>query len=227
VRTLCAGGSYALAEEFLEQISAESRTVDVLLKAAQGFQSAGRHDAAVRWAKVALERDATNASALIIVGDCLRVLAEQGARGWDRDKVREALRAYRAVHRQQEKNLIVVNNIVWLELKALELPQQAFESAAPLRAVQDAVSLPADFMDTLGEVYSAVGRFEDSKKLHEQAIQTAGPRASFYMHLALAHDGLGQPELAEKCLNQAAELPKTQRETAELYDVAQRIQRRR
>src|SRR5262249_26077974 len=77
VETLCACGSYALAEEFLQQVSTENRPVDVLLKAAQALLAQRRLEDAVRWAKIVLERDTTNATALLIVGDGMRVLAEQ------------------------------------------------------------------------------------------------------------------------------------------------------
>jgi hypothetical protein len=59
------------------------------------------------------------------------------------------------------------------------------------------------------------------------AIATVGPRPSFLVHLALAHHGLRQPEMADQCLLQARDLPKTPREQAELYDAARLIQGRR
>ena len=154
-------------------------------------------------------------SAFLIVGDGMRVLAET-ENGWDRDKAREALVAYKAVQRQQENNLIVVNNIVWLELKALDRPQQAFESSAPLRAVQNNVGLPAEFLDTLGEVYLSVGRFDEAKKVLDEAVRTAGPTPSFYIHLALACHGLKQPEMVERYIGQVQGMKKTPREFNEL-----------
>src|SRR5207253_820795 len=116
------------------------------------------------------------------------------------------------------KDLRVVNNIVWLELKALERPQAAFESAAPLRVVENAVGMPADFLETLGAVYLAIGRYEDSRRLLAQAIATAGRRPSFYTHLALAYHGLKNQEQAEYYLEEAAKMPKTNRELAALQD---------
>jgi tetratricopeptide (TPR) repeat protein len=220
VRALCECGSYQLAEEFLEQVSAENRPVEVLLQAAKGLEAARRPADAVRWAKRVLEKDPLNVHALLIAADGLRVLSEVGDRDWDMDKVREALRDYRAVQRQLPDNLIVVNNIVWLELKALDLRREAFESAEPLRAKQNEVGIPADFLETLGAVYIAVGQYDQARHVLKQAIATAGPRPSFFMHLALAHHGLKQPEMMASCLRQAAELPgKSPRELAELYDL--------
>ena len=57
VRTLCSCGSYSLAEEFLQQIAADSRPVEVLLKAARALLSQERPEEAVRWAKIVLERE--------------------------------------------------------------------------------------------------------------------------------------------------------------------------
>jgi tetratricopeptide (TPR) repeat protein len=224
VRTLCACSSFALAEEFLQQVAAENRPVDILIKAAYAFLGQKRYDDAVRWAKIILERDTTNDAALLVVGDGLRIMAEQGARGWDLEKARESLRAYRAVQRQHPDNLVVINNIVWLELKALESPQTAYESSEPLRAVQNRTDLPAAIMETLGAVYISVGRYEAAKAILNEAIRTAGPNVSVYTYLALAHHGLNQPEMADQFAVKAANMPnKTPRETADLYDAIRLI----
>jgi uncharacterized protein HemY len=83
-------------------------------------------------------------------------------------------------------------------------------------------------METIGAVYVAVGQFEKAKNILNEAIKTAGPNASVYTHLALAHYGLNQPEMAEKCVMQAANMPnKTPRETADLYDVIRVLQQRK
>jgi tetratricopeptide (TPR) repeat protein len=228
VRTLCACSSFSLAEEFLQQVAAEDRPVDVLIKAATAFLSQKRYDDAVRWAKIVLERETTNAAALLIVGDGLRIQAEQGARGWDLDKAREALRAYRAVQRQQPDNLAVINNIVWIELKALETPQAAYESSEPLRAAQNQTDFPAPIMETLGAVYISVKRYEAAKTILNEALRTAGPSVSVYTYLALAHNGLNQPEMADQYAIKAANIPnKTPRETAELYDAIRLINSRK
>jgi tetratricopeptide (TPR) repeat protein len=228
IKTLCACSSFALAEEFLQQVAAEDRPVDVLIKAATAFLSQKRYDDAVRWAKIVLERETTNAAALLIVGDGLRIQAEQGARGWDLDKAREALRAYRAVQRQEPHNLPVINNIVWLELKALETPQVAYESSEPLRAAQNQTDFPAPIMETLGAVYISVKRYEAAKSILNEALRTAGPSVSVYTYLALTHDGLNQPEMADQYAVKAANIPnKTPRETAELYDAIRLINSRK
>jgi tetratricopeptide (TPR) repeat protein len=223
VRVLCTCGSFQLAEEFLEQVKAETRPGPVLLEAARAMQATGRLEDAVRWAKQVLDREPNHADALCVVADCTRQLAEKGDRGWDGDRVREALQAYRTVQRQQPNRLDTANNIAWLELKALGRPRDAFESAAPLRAVEDQVGTPADFLETLGAIYLALGRPEDARRMLEQAVATAGPRPSFFIYLALAHHALKQPDRAEYYLNGAYRMPKRNRDLADLVDASRLI----
>ncbi|HEY1378148.1 MAG TPA: tetratricopeptide repeat protein [Gemmataceae bacterium] len=223
VRALCECGAYPLAEEFLEKVSAANCPVDVLLKAAGGLQASGRHAEAVRWARRALDVDKLNVKALRIEADSTRILADKGEAGWDVDLARDALRSYRAVLRIEPDDLKTVNNIAWLELKALHLPREAYESAAPLRAAQDRVGLPAEFHETLGAVYIGVGQYDAAVKVLRQAVDTAGPRVSFYAHLALAFHGLKQPNQAEHYLSEAFKLPHTPRELAELREAARTI----
>jgi tetratricopeptide (TPR) repeat protein len=223
VRALCECGAYPLAEEFLEKVSAANCPVDVLLRAAQGLQASGRHAEAVRWARRALDVDKLNVKALRIEADSTRILADKGEAGWDMDLARDALRSYRAVLRIEPDDLKAVNNIAWLELKALHRPREAYESAAPLRAVQDRVGLPAEYHETLGAVYIGVGQYEPAVRALRQAWATAGPRVSFFAHLALAYHGLGQPAQAEHFLNEAFKLPHTPRELAELREAARTV----
>lgn len=216
VRALCDCGTYQLAEEFLEKAT-KSCPVDVLLRAADGLQAAGRTADSVRWAKRALEKEPVNVKARLIVADNTRLLAENPKGGWDRDLVRESLLNYRAVLQQQPDNLMVINNIVWLEAKALGLPVDAYESSARLRAIQDTVGINSEYLETLGVVYIGVEQYDLAVKMLRQAVSTSGARFGFYLHLALAHHGLRQPEMALKYLNLANEIPnKTDREKAEL-----------
>jgi tetratricopeptide (TPR) repeat protein len=225
VRALCECESYQLAEEFLEQVKAENRPADVLLTAAEGLQKVGRHEDAARWAKQVLAGDRTNVRALTIAAFSLYALAGQGERGWDGNKVHEALLNYRQVLLQQPNNLVAVNNVVCLELKALGRAKDAYESSAPLRAVQDRPDTPADYLETLGAVYLANDQPELARQMLTRALESAGPRASFYIHLALAHHGLKQSSVAVELLRRAADLPKTPREWAELREAAQVIGR--
>lgn len=226
VRALCSCGAYPLAEEFLSEMHADQRPPEVLLEAAKGLHQADRHEDAVRWVEQVLKRDPNNVAALLIHADCLRVLAEVGDRDWDRDKVRGAIRSYRAILTLQ-KNVSVVNNIVWLELKALNNPKEAYEDAAPLRAVQNDEYMSAEFLETLGAVSIANGQYEEGRKMLLRAVSTGGPRSSFYCHLALAHQGLKQPEKAEEYLAMAAQYQKKPREQAEYFDISRAVRQGR
>jgi tetratricopeptide (TPR) repeat protein len=227
VRALCDCGAYQQVSEFLESVTAADCSVVVLLKTADGLQAAGRHADAVRWARRALEIEALNVDAFMCVADNTRILADRGEKGWDIDLVREALAAYRTVVEQQPNKAVAyraANNIAWLELKALHLPQEAFASAAPLRVIQNTVDIKAEYLETLGAVYIGVHQFDQAREMLIQAIRTSGERPSFYMHLALAYNGLGQSSQASWCLSKAAEMPgKTPKDMAELREVSRTI----
>lgn len=226
IKALSGCGSVALAEQFLDEVHETKKPVEVELEGAQAFLAVGRPELAVRWAKKVLDRDSLNVRGWLIVGDGLRAQAELPERGWNLDLAREALEAYRAVLRQQDRNLAVINNIVWLELKAMALPRVAYESSAKLRERQNDVTLPAEYMETLGALYIANGEFAQARDLLKQALSTAGPRVSFYVHLAQAYIGLDQPLVAEKYLMKAFDMPKTPRETAEVQDAARQLHKR-
>jgi pentatricopeptide repeat protein len=226
VEALCKCGSYQLAEEFLEKMAAKNCPVDVLLSSAKGLQAARRPAETVRWAKRAIDKDPLNVEALLLVADNTRVLADAEPLGWDRNLAREALQAYRAVERQQPDNLKVVNNIAWLELKALGLTRDAYKSAEKLRAIQTQTGIPAEYLETLGAVYIGVEQFDQAVIVLRNAVSTAGGRVSFYIHLALAYHGLKQQAMAEQYLSKAAEMPKSPKELTELYEAARTIYRR-
>jgi tetratricopeptide (TPR) repeat protein len=208
VRALCDTGRDQEADNFLARLTAGNCPAEVLIKTAEGLQATGRHYEAIRWANQAIQIDNRNAAAWMAVGSSTYKLADRGET-WDPELVREAIHAYRAALRQQpggDKALRAVNNIAWLELKALHLPKEAFESAAPLRAIENRVDLKAEYLETLGAVYLGVGQYEKAATMLAQAIRTTGPRPSFCTHLALAYHGLGDKEQAELYLSEAARL---------------------
>ena len=66
------------------------------------------------------------------------------------------------------------------------------------------------------------------RQLLDEALRTAGPRAAVYTHLALAHHGLNQPEMAERFAMLAAQMPnKSPRESAELFDAIRTINQKK
>ena len=157
-------------------------------------------------------------------------LADRGENGWDINLVRDALKAYRTAERQRPENDVanrIANNIAWLELKALHLPQEAFASAVRLRAIENKVDTKAEYLETLGAVYIGVKQYDQAVSVLIQAIRTR-PRGSFYTHLALAYYGLGQTDLAEATLDKAERMttnpaPMTPMQLAELHEASQII----
>ncbi len=211
VRALSESGSSDRADAFLQTITAADCPVEVLLKTAAGLQAAGRNADAVRWARRATDREPRNVSALLAVADNSRILADRGLDGWDIELVREALHAYRIAEQQRPESDVadrIANNIAWLELKALALPQEALISATRLRAIENKIDTKAEYLETLGAVYIGVGQYEQAVSVLIHAIRTA-PRGSFYTYLALAYHGLGQSDRAEGCLDKARQMPMT------------------
>lgn len=223
VRALCACGAPHLASEFLGELGRDLRPAAVLLSGADALKSLGHEAEAERWARQVIERDRINPAANLTLADCLRAQAEVGEKGWDAEKVQQALQRYRIARHELPGNVAVVNNIAWLEVKALGQTQEAFETTAPLRERPETVLSP-ECLETLGAVYLGVGRCDDARRVLERAVATGGARASFYLHLARAYHGLQRSEMVEQCLSRAAGLPRTPRETYELNTLIKTFQ---
>lgn len=221
-------GAAGLVDQMLQDMHAEQRSVEVLAEVAKGFQHARRYEDAIRWARRALDREEYHSSAMNTLGECYAKLADKGESGWDRENALEAIRYFRRVQRQQPKLLFLANNIAWLELKALGNADDAYQSAAPLRASESMDKFPAGFFETLGliEVMREHPNYEEGRKLLERAI-AGGEQASFYYHLALAYHGLDEKDKAEEALWHAGRLPKSPREQAEYLDIAKTIRKGR
>src|SRR5205814_1307456 len=143
---------------------AEQRSLDVLVEAARGLQQAERYEDAIRWARQALDRDEYNTIAMTTIAECLARLAELGEPGWEGEKAHEAIKYFRRVQQQRPRSLLVANNIAWLELKALGLPDDAYRSAAPLRAAENKNDFPPGFFETLGVIEVEKGRYDEGRK---------------------------------------------------------------
>jgi tetratricopeptide (TPR) repeat protein len=223
VRALCACGAVDRASEFLGELGRDQRPTSVLLSGADALKSLGHEAEAERWARQVLERDRINPAANLTLADCLRAQAEVGERGWDAEKVQQATQRYRLARHELPDNIAVINNLAWLELKALGQTQEAFETSAPLRERPEA-SLSPECLETLGAIYLGVGRPDDARRVLERAIATGGPRASFYLHLAQAYHDLQRSDMVEQSLSKAASLPRTKREDYELHTLIKTLQ---
>jgi predicted Zn-dependent protease len=229
VRALCETGADQEADEFLERTTKADCPVAVLVKTAEGLQAAGRYADAVRWAERAREKEPRNIAALLAFADSSCKLADRGDSNWDHDRVRQAIDAYRRIEQQGPPKAIAdraANNIAWLQLKVLRLPQEAFQSATRLRLSEHDVDIKSEHLETLGAVYIGVHQFDKAIEMLEQAVRTSGPRASFSTHLALAHHGLGHQERADHYLKEAAELQPSPAELTELREATKTVKGR-
>jgi tetratricopeptide (TPR) repeat protein len=226
VRALCETGRDQQADEFLARIAAAGSQTDVLLKTADALQIAGRNVEAVRWADAVLAKDVRNTAAWITKADNLRIQADRGDDGWDIDLSRESINAYRLALQQEPERTVAdraANNIAWLQLKALKMPAEAFESAYRLRAIEDRVDTKAEYLETLGATYIGVHQYDKAVKVLSQAVSTSGARPSFYIYLALAHHGLDHREDAETYLARAAQMPMRPHDKPELREAGRII----
>jgi tetratricopeptide (TPR) repeat protein len=219
VRALAETGRDQQADDFLARVGKADCPAEVLLQAAEGLQAAGRNAEAVRWAEQVLARDNRNVEAWMIKADNSRIQADRGPDGWDVDLAREAVDAYQAALRLDADGPTsdrAANNVAWLQLKALRLPADAFESTRRLRAIEDRVDTKAEYLETLGAVYLSVHEYDKAVKMLRQAVATSGARASFYTYLALAYHGLREHEKAEHFLKRAGECPLSPRDLVDL-----------
>jgi tetratricopeptide (TPR) repeat protein len=227
VRALAETGRDQQADDFLARVAKADCPAEVLLQTAEGLQTAGRNAEAVRWADQVLARDNRNAEAWMMKADNTRIQADRGSEGWDVDLAREAVDAYLAALRLEGDAPTAnraANNVTWLQLKALRLPAEAFESSRRLRAIEDRVDTKAEYLETLGAVYLAVHEYDKAVKMFRQAVATSGARASFYTYLALAYHGLREHEKAEYFLKRAGECPLSPRDLVDLRAAERLIQ---
>jgi tetratricopeptide (TPR) repeat protein len=238
VRALCECGADNVVDMFLTD--AKEGPLEVLIEAAIGLQQAKRFEKAADLARQALERDNTHPIATMTLAECLAKLAEDGETRWDREKVHEAIKHFRHVQQRHPKALLPANNIAWLELKALGQPNDAYESAAPLRASQKTDTFPPAFLETLGAIEVEKGRdeeekhgasdmaqrhYEEGRKYLQMAVDSGEAKASYFYHLALAYFHLHQQDKAEALLFRSANLQKSPREQAEYLEIAKTIRK--
>jgi tetratricopeptide (TPR) repeat protein len=185
----------------------------------------GHRAAAADMFRRLIAADPLNGLAQMELGECLRHQAEQTPGEWDQTLVAEALRAYESARTRYPNNLRLVNNIAWLQLVAQGLSRQAFETAAPLRAVA-ANDLPAEMLETLGATHLGIGEWEPARQALEKALQRGGPQATTFAFLAQAYHHLGRGTEALQCLRQAQSLPKANPHDHVIVEQARRLMSR-
>jgi len=232
VRALCEVGAADEAEKYLEEICKEKASAKALLSGAEALLARadevhldGRSEEAARlmtvagrWAQQTLEQDSKNTRARQIYADSLRQRAETSAGTWDLPLVREAIKEYEQVLLADENNLTVVNNLVWLKLKALNAPEEAERSAEPLIRAENGSEMTPARLGTLGLLYLRLGKIEQARKVLERVVKLQ-TRPSYYYHLAEVYLAQNRLTEANTCLEEAGSLPRTARETLELEAV--------
>jgi tetratricopeptide (TPR) repeat protein len=218
VRALCAAGAAPLADPLLKEMTGRPDAVPGLLGGGRALLKAGRPESATAWAEEAVRRAPEDHSARLLHADSLRAWAEEDAApAWNQDRVREAVRAYEWLRDRDSDDLAIANNLAWLQLKGQRRPTTADASAAPLRArMADNRGLPPEMLETLGAIDLEIEQPARAAKLLESATRGPSPRPGYWTHLARAYLQLGRRSDAKKCIDKAAELPRSVRESDDL-----------
>jgi tetratricopeptide (TPR) repeat protein len=218
VAALCASGATSLVDPLLAEFANKPTPVPGLTGGSRALFRAGRPDQAAAWAAEAVRVAPDDRPARLLHADSLRAWAElDGAPAWNQDRVTAAVRAYEWLRDRTPDDVAVANNLAWLILKGQRLPATADVAAAPLRAREgDGRSLPAEMLETLGAIDLEIGEPERAARLLERATRSPAPRAGFWIHLGRAYLALGRRADAKRCLDRAAELPRSVREADEL-----------
>ncbi len=225
VRALASSGSVAGAQAFLLKALQSQETLPLVLGGAETLAKLGHHEAAIVILKKLILEDQLNALAQTVLGDTLRLMAERDGTGWNRRIVDDALTAYRNALLRDPLQLRLVNNVAWLELVALDLPKQAYDSAKPLR--EAGLDLPADMLATLGAVHVGVGAYEQGRIALEKAIAQGNAKAGVRAYLALAYHGLNRSDVAQALIDKAINTAKVGPREGELVELIRRQVERR
>jgi tetratricopeptide (TPR) repeat protein len=114
----------------------------------------------------------------------------------------EACKIYRHVLELDSRNVLALNNLSGL---LAEQPGKADEAVKYAdRAMELSGPLPG-LLDTKGTALFYAGKFEDARKLFEQAIAPPNPDSRYYLHLAAACLRLGKMDDARKAMEKASQ----------------------
>ena len=193
-----------LSPQEREQRFQAARTT-ILLATASAFHKAGDFEEAVRRAREVLTSDPNQVGALLLLGE-IAVARQQ----WD-----EALGIYNTILKLRPRHFVAGNNLAWILAEKLQQPAQA------LAVVQDIWKgrpdlppvaperLPADFLDTVGVIYSKLQRtdlYPEMRSLFEAAIRRYPTDPRMYLYLAHAQAALGERSKALENYDQAIRL---------------------
>lgn len=172
---------------------------------ANAFHRGGDNDEASRRVRAILQQEPNHLGALLLLG---QITIEQ--QRWD-----EAMTAYNAVLKVQPRHFIAGNNLAWILAEKLQQPEQALAIAHEIWKDRPGLKpvaperLPADFLDTLGNIYSKLHRSElypHMRTLFEAAVRRYPNDPRMYLYLAHAQAALGERSQALENYNIAIRL---------------------
>ena len=193
-----------LSPQEREQRLQAARTT-VLLATASAFHKAQDFEEAARRAREVLTSDPNHVGALLLLGEI--AMARQR---WD-----EAISIYNTILKLRPRHFVAGNNLAWILAEKLQQPAQA------LAIVQDIWKgrpdlppvaperLPADFLDTVGVIYSKLQRpdlYPEMRSIFEAAIRRYPTDPRMYLYLAHAQAALGERSKARENYDQAIRL---------------------
>jgi tetratricopeptide (TPR) repeat protein len=193
-----------LSPQEREQRLQAARTT-VLLATASAFHKAQDFEEATRRAREVLTSDPNHVGALLLLGEI--AMARQQ---WD-----EARNIYNTILKLRPRHFVAGNNLAWILAEKLQQPAQA------LAIVQDIWKgrpdlppvaperLPADFLDTVGVIYSKLqcpDLYPEMRSIFEAAIRRYPTDPRMYLYLAHAQAALGERSKALENYDQAIRL---------------------
>lgn len=162
---------------------------------ASAFHHGGNSDEAVRRARTVLQHEPNHLGALLLLG---QIALER--QQWD-----EAMAAYNAILKQQPRHFVAGNNLAWILAEKLQQPERALAIVQEIWKERPGLKpvaperLPAEFLDTLGVIYSKLRRsdlYPEMRAIFEAAVRRYPVDPRMYLYLAHAQAALGERSAA-------------------------------
>lgn len=178
-----------LPQEQQQRLQAARSLIQLTL--ATAFHQARADDEAIRRARDVLHNEPNHLGALLLLGQ-IALQRQQ----WD-----EALTAYNTVLKLQPRHFVAGNNLAWILAEKLQQPERAlaiihdiWKGRPDLKPVAPE-RLPADFLDTIGVVYTRLNRpdlYPEMRLIFEAAVRRYPADPRMYLYLAHAQAALGE-----------------------------------